>query len=99
MWSASADCRNDVHTRLFRNGRFEFRALAVDVHVNVTAERRSGLAQTVANPRPPGLGVVDHVGAGGRLPVELSRQPREEWTQRRRKTDVCHYSIAATSTE
>ena len=82
-----------------RDGRVEFRALAVHVHVNVTAERRSGLAQTVANPRPFVLEVVDHIADGGRLHVDLSRQPREERFQRRRETDVRHYSIAATSIE
>lgn len=97
--SAAADCSDDVDTGLLRDGRVDFRALAVHVHVNVAAERRSGLAQTVANPWPLSLEVVDDVADGGRLHVESPRQPGEKRCQRRRKADVRHYSIAATSTD
>jgi hypothetical protein len=67
--------------------------------VDVTTERRAGLAQTVAKTRPLALQVVDHVGDGVCVDVELPGQPREERLERRRETDVCHYSIAATSTD
>ena len=38
-------------------------------------------------------------GNFARMHVELPRQPGEERCQRRRKADVRHYSIAATSTD
>ena len=97
--SAAADCGDDVHTGLLRDGRVDFRALAVHIHVNMAAKQGSGLAQTVANPRPLALEAVDHVADSRRLHVELPRQAGEQWCQGRRKADVRHYSVAATSTD
>jgi hypothetical protein len=94
---ATANCRDDVHARLLPNGRVEFRALLVQVHVNVATELRSRLAQAISQPRPFALEVVDELADGVPLHVELPRQPREERSQGRREMDVGDHSIVATS--
>src|SRR5262245_17476985 len=97
--STAADRCDDVHTCFPRNGRIKSRALAVHVHVNVMAERRPGLAQTVAKARPGALELVDDVADRVRLHVESPRQPRKERLQRRREMNVGHQPILATSTD
>src|SRR6478672_7597365 len=58
---ATANCRDDVHPRLIRNGRVEFRALLVHIHVNVATERRSRLAQAISQPWPFAFELVDEL--------------------------------------
>ena len=95
----TANCRDDVHARLLRKGRIEFRALLVHIHVNVATERRSGLAQAISHPWPFALELVDDLADGARLHIELPRQTREERSQSRREMNGRHYSITATSTD
>jgi hypothetical protein len=70
---AATNCRDDVHAALLGNGRVEFGALLVHVHVNVVAKRRSRLAQAISKARPFALEVVDQLADGIRLHIELPR--------------------------
>ena len=97
--SAPADGRDDVDAGVVPKRRVELRALPVDVHVDVPAQRRPGLAQPVANAGPALVQPVDRLGDRGGLDIEPAGQVGEHRRQRDRQVEVGHQPITATSTE
>ena len=80
--------------------RDEVGTLSVDVHVDVCAEGRTRLAQTVAQAGPLLLETVERLVDGGGVYLEPARQAGEEGRKRRREVKVGHdQSTTATSTE
>ncbi len=63
------------------------------------ASAEAGLAQAVAQTRPPPLQLPDRVADVGRVDVKSARQVREERLQRRRQVNVGHQSTITASTD
>lgn len=97
--SAPADGRDHVDAGVGPKRRSQLRALPVDVHVHVPAQRGPGLTQSVADARPAIVEAVERLAHGGRLDLEPTGQIGEHRRQRDREVEVGHQPITATSTE
>ena len=86
----AADRADHVDARVRPDLRVERGALPVHVHVDVCAEGRARLAQTVAQTGPLLLETVERVVDGGGVYFEPARQAGEEGRKRRRKVKVGH---------
>jgi hypothetical protein len=96
----AADGRDDVDPGVGRERRLEPGPFAIDVHVDVPAQRRARLAQAVADAGPALVEPVDGLVHRRRLDVEPARQVGEHRRQRDREVEIGHaYPITATSTE
>src|SRR5438874_2030679 len=91
---AAADRGDDVETRALRDRRVQPGALAVDVHVDVAAQRRALRDETVAEARPALLELVDGAEHTCRVDFDVARQPGEEWGEGAREPKVGHVSRA-----
>jgi hypothetical protein len=87
---SAADCRDDVDPRVGPERRLEPGPLAVDVDVHVPAQRRPGLTQAVANPRPALVEAVDRLVHRRRVDVQPSGQVGEHRRQGDRQVEVGH---------
>jgi hypothetical protein len=75
--SPPADGGDDVDPGVGRERRLEPRALPIDVHVDVAAQHRAGLAEAVADSGPALVEAVDRLIHGGRLDLEPAGQVGE----------------------
>jgi len=90
-WELSAaDRRDDVDPRVGPKRGVEPGPLAVDVDVDVPAQRRPRLAQAVAKPRPALVEAVDRLVHRRRLDVEAPGQVGEHRRQGNRQVEVGH---------
>jgi hypothetical protein len=94
-----ADGGDHVEPRVGPKRGVELRPLAIDVDVDVPAQRGPGLAQAVTQARPALVQPVDRLADGRRVDVEPLGQVGEDGGERDRKVDVGHQPITATSTE
>jgi hypothetical protein len=95
-----ADRGDDVDPGVGPQRGVEPGSLPVDVDIDVAAQRRTGLAQAVADPGPAIIEAVDGLAHRPRLDLEPAGQVGEHRRQRDRKMEVGHrYPITATSTE
>jgi hypothetical protein len=100
MRSAAADRGDHVDARPDLERGVEPGALAVDVHVDVLAQGRAGLAQAVAKTGPLLVETIECLGDGRGVDVEPARQAGEQGRERGRKVELGHdYSTIATSTD
>jgi hypothetical protein len=86
----AADRGDDVHARVGPKSGVEARPLAVDVDVDVPAQRRARLAQAVAEAGPALLEAVDRLVHGRRLDVEPPREVGEHGRQGDGEVQVGH---------
>jgi hypothetical protein len=90
-WALSpADRRDDVDARVGSQVGVEPGPLAVDVDVHVPAQRRPGLAQPVAKPRPALVEAVERLAHRRRLDVEATGQVGVHGGQRDGQVEVGH---------
>ena len=87
----------EPEARYYRGFIESLRPLAIDEYVDVPPERRAGLAQAVAQARPPGVELIEHVAHRGRLELEAARQAGEQRLERRGESDVGHAQASTTA--
>ena len=85
-----ADRGDDVDARVGPQRGVEPGPLAVDVDVDVPAQRRPRLAQPVAKPRPAFVETVERLVQRRRLDVESAGQVGEHGRQRDRQVQIGH---------
>jgi hypothetical protein len=88
--SAPADGGDDVDAGVGPKRRAELRALPVDVHVHVPAQRRAGLAQPVADAGPALVQTVDRLGDRRGVDVDPAGQIREHRRQGHGEVEIGH---------
>src|SRR5712675_453575 len=93
MRSAAADRGDHVEPGAGRERRVETAPLPVDVRVDVWPQRWAFGDETIAEPGPLRLELVDRAEDRRRLELEAARQSGEERCQRPGKADVGHSLI------